>query len=143
MSYAESTSVPVDRSRIEVEKILQRYGATEFFYGTSPKGEGIGFVYKNIPIKIGIPMPKTGSDRQDQQERRRLWRVLVIALKAKLELVDSRITSFEDEFLAQTCLPKSSGYSTVGDWAKEQIGVIIETGKMPKLLSSGMGSEND
>jgi hypothetical protein len=144
MSYAESTSVPVDRSRTEIERVLQNYGASEFFYGTSEKGEGIGFVYKGRPIKIGIPVvpKKNYSDNQSgenkrQQERRRLWRVLLIALKAKLELVNAGLVSFEDEFLAQTCLPKATGYSTVGDWAKEQIGTMITTGKMPKLLMAG------
>jgi len=138
MAYAKNTKVPIDRSRAHIERVLENYGAEEFFYGSSPRGKGIGFKYKGRVIKIGVPIPKreeypnnqTGRMKWEREERR-LWRVLLIALKAKLELVDAGITSFEDEFLAQTCLPDGSA---VGDWAKEQIGVMIETGKMPKLL---------
>jgi hypothetical protein len=142
MPYAEKTSVPIEQSRLEIEKVLIKYGATAFFYGSSPKGKGIGFEYKRRTIKIGIPIPdrkkysntQTGEFHWRQEERRR-WRVLLIALKAKLELIDAELTTFEDEFLAQTCLPDKS---TVGDWAKAQINTIIETGKMPNLLTDGI-----
>ena len=142
MSYAEKTSVPVARSRDEIERILTKYGADQFFYGTSIKGKGIGFAYKGRAIKIGIPMPleseygdgATAENKWKQEERRR-WRVLLIALKAKLEMIDAGLTTFEDEFLAQTCLPDGG---VVGDWAKTQIDTMIEGGKMPNLLPAGL-----
>ena len=139
MSYAENTKVSIGKSREEIERTLMRYGADEFFYGTSPKGDGVGFKYKGRPIKIGIPLPKRDEYKSTQageknweREKRRLWRVLLLALKAKLELIDSGITSFEDEFLAQTCLPTGE---TVGDMIKPQIETMIAGGKMPKLLT--------
>lgn len=33
MSYAINTSVSVDKSRVEIERTLQRYGADQFMYG--------------------------------------------------------------------------------------------------------------
>ena len=106
--YAKNTKVPVDRSKAEIENVLIRYGADEFFYGRSAKGDGIGFKYNGRVIKIGVPKPNERDYPTEQklaQERRRRWRVLLIALKAKLELIDAQLTTFEDEFLAQTCLP--------------------------------------
>jgi hypothetical protein len=138
MSYASQTKVPIERSREEIERVLHNYGADEFFYGSSAKGKGIGFRYKGRIIKIGIPIPprtdysasQFGEYKWQQEERRR-WRVLLIALKAKLELIDAELTTFEDEFLAQTALPDGS---SVGDWARTQINDMIEAGKMPKML---------
>ena len=37
MAYAEATSVPVDRSKSEIERTLDRYGATHFAYMITPK----------------------------------------------------------------------------------------------------------
>jgi hypothetical protein len=142
MAYAEKTSVSVKKSRDEIEQLLTKYGADQFFYGSSIKGKGIGFAYKGRAIKIGIPMPDKGTygfsqagQKKWEQEERRRWRVLLIALKAKLELIDVGLTTFEDEFLAQTCLPDGG---VVGDWAKNQIDTMITAGKMPQLLPSGM-----
>lgn len=138
-NYAANTIVPIERSRAEIERTLMRYGADEFFYGTSLRGDGIGFKYKGRPIKIGIPLPKRDDYKSTQagekaweREKKRLWRVLLLALKAKLELVDSGIVSFEDEFLAQICLPNGG---TVGDIIKPQIETMITDGRMPKLLT--------
>lgn len=138
MSYAENTKVPVERSRIEIEKILKRHGVDSFFFGTSPQGDGIGFEYKGRTIKFGIPLPKrddfkpTRTGEQDyKRSMRQRYRVLVIALKAKLELVDIGLTTFEDEFLAQTCLPNGT---TVAETVQPQIQQAITKGKSPKLL---------
>jgi hypothetical protein len=33
MKYAEQTQVPVDSSKSEIERLVQKYGATEFAHG--------------------------------------------------------------------------------------------------------------
>lgn len=146
--YAENTSVPIERSKTEIEQTLIRYGAEEFFYGTSSRGSGVGFKYKGRVIKMNVPMPdrRNYPDNQSGETKwmraqRRLWRVLLLALKAKLELVDSGLTTFEDEFLAQTCLPKSAGGGTVSDYLQPQIQKMVESGKMPDLLLLTDGKE--
>lgn len=139
--YAANTKVPVERSRAEIERILRRYGIENFFFGTSPRGDGIGFNYNGRNIKFGIPLPKKDEFKTNQTGEqdykraiRQRYRVLVIALKAKLEMVDIGLTTFEDEFLAQTCL---TGGETVGEALKTQIETMLLTGEMPKLLPSG------
>lgn len=136
--YAKNTKVPVDRSKIEIERTLNRYGIEEFFYGTSPRGDGIGFKYNGRTIRFGIPLPKrkdfrdtTTGEADYRRAIRQQWRILLLALKAKLELVDAGLTTFEDEFLAQTCL---QGGQTVGAALQPQIEKMLATGEMPKLL---------
>ncbi|MGA1979480.1 MAG: hypothetical protein ABSG99_02790 [Sedimentisphaerales bacterium] len=136
--YAENTSVPIERSKVEIERTLIRYGAEEFFYGTSSRGSGVGFKYKGRVIKMNIPMPdrkkypaNQSGETKWMQAQRQLWRVLLLALKAKLELVDNGLTTFEDEFLAQTCLP---GGGTISQHLQPQIDKMVESGKMPDLL---------
>lgn len=140
--YAANTKVPVERSRLEIERTLVRYGVEAFFYGTSHKGSGIGFKYKDRAIQMSVPLPerKDFADTQAgegdwKREHRRLWRVLLIAIKAKLELVDAGLAKFEDEFLAQTCLP---GGGTVSQVMQPQIETAIKEGRMPKLLTEGI-----
>lgn len=139
MSYAQTTRVPVERSRAEIEKTLIRYGVDGFFYGRSAeRGGGIGFKYKGRLIKIAVPLPDKGeyeSEQKYNQEYRRRWRVLLLALKAKLELVDAGLVSFEDEFLAQTCLPDGS---TVAQYYQPLIDEAVKDGKMPKALLPGI-----
>lgn len=133
--YASHTSVPIDRSKAEIEKTLMRYGVDNFFYGKSAKrGGGIGFKYKGRVIQIGVPFPNAADFSTDQkfnQEYRRRWRVLLLALKAKLELVNAGLVSFEDEFLAQTCLPDGS---TVSQYYQPLIDNAVKEGKMPIAL---------
>ncbi|MCI0440386.1 MAG: hypothetical protein L0177_14825 [Chloroflexi bacterium] len=72
------------------------------------------------------------------QAVRSAWRSLLICIKAKLEAVETGITSFEDEFLAHFVLPDRS---TVGDWLKPQLDRAYELGAMPDMLSLPAGEE--
>jgi len=51
-------------------------------------------------------------------------------VKAKLEAVDSGITTFEAEFLAHFVIP---GGGTFGEYAIPQIEEVSKTGQMPLL----------
>ena len=150
--YAQGTSVPIDRSRSEIEKVLRRYGADQFVYGWSKEHENsVGFRFNGRKILFRVPLPRweefqetpTGLCRPDaaiekmvaQGERQR-WRALLLVIKAKLEAVDAGITSFEDEFLANTLLP--SGV-TVGEWSYHHIEQAISAGEMPPLLPAKAG----
>jgi hypothetical protein len=66
----------------------------------------------------------------DQAVRQR-WRALVLVLKAKLEAIESGISSFEDEFLAQTVLPDNT---TVGGFMRPQLDRAYELGVMPSAM---------
>ncbi len=136
--YAENTQVSADRSKAEIERTLLRYGVDGFMYGISAKGAGIGFSFKGRTIQLNVPLPKRDDYRPNktgemnwQKECRRLWRVLLLWIKANLEVVESGLITFEDVFLAQTCLPSGM---TVAQDIQEKIEQMVTTGKMPKLL---------
>ncbi len=145
--YAEKTTVPIDRSKIEIEQTLKRYGATGFMYGWSADICVIAFEMSNRRIKIQLPMPDpngftktpTGKRRTTVQAQnahaqatKQRWRALALFIKAKLEAVESGITTFEAEFLDGTMLPSGQ---TVGEWLKPQIETVYDGGQMPPLLS--------
>jgi hypothetical protein len=147
--YAENTSVSSDASRAEIERTLQRYGASSFAYGWEDLVAMIGFKMRSRQIKFVLTMPDPKARRFTHTEARgwerdaksaqaewekacrQRWRALALVVKAKLEAVEAGITTFEDEFLAATMLPNGS---TVRDWAAEQIETAYQTKQMPALL---------
>ena len=125
MPYAERTKVPVDRSRTEIERTLARYGADAFGYGWDAGRAAISFRANGRHVRFTMPV---GDDPQDERRR---WRALVLVVKAKLEAVESGITTFEDEFLAHIVLPDNR---TVTEWLKPQLEIAYESGGMPRQL---------
>ncbi len=151
MSYARKTSVPVDRSRFQIEHILSRYGAEQFAYATSRQGAMIGFRVHDRNIKIMVPLPDATSkqfthsknghelaesvvEKRVDQEVRRRWRALLLVIKAKLEAVESGIAEFEVEFLPYIVLP---GGQTVAQQALPNVTRAYETKKNIPLLGPG------
>ena len=137
--YARDTTVSADRSKAEIEKTLIRYGVDEFMYGRSASGAGIAFTLKGRTVKLNVPLPKRDDFRPNktgemawEKECRRVWRVLLLWIKANLEVVESGLITFEDIFLAQTCLPDGS---TVGQSIQKTIDAMATSGKMQKLLT--------
>lgn len=154
-TYAQNTSVGSDRSRNEIEKTLSRYGATGFMYGWNKGNAIIAFEANERRVKFILHLPdktspeftrtptgrKTRSPSQVEQAYeqsvRQKWRALALVIKAKLEAVESEITTFEEEFMAHLLLP---GGQTVGDWMGPQIEHAYETGQMPPLLPEIAGA---
>ena len=134
--YAKNTSVSVSKSKSDINKILVGYGIDEYFMGSSPRGEGVGFKYEGRVYKHNVPMPKKEDYRltsQYEQAVRQRWRIFYMSLKMKLEEVHDGGISFEDQFLSMMALPDGS---TVGDFMKlpENLSLIQKT-EMPKLLT--------
>jgi hypothetical protein len=147
--YAENTSVSSEASRGEIERTLQRYGATEFAYGWKESAAMVGFTMRGRQIKFVLTMPDpksrefTHTAARDwprepaaahaewEKACRQRWRALALVVKAKLEAVEAGITTFEDEFLAATMLPNGS---TVGEWAASQVAEAYKSNRMPALL---------
>jgi hypothetical protein len=142
--YAERTSVPVDRSRAEVERLLVKNGATQFVFGAA---DGQALLAFEIPttdaggdrvkrrLRFLVPMPTMGRGTTEQRvkaETRRRWRALLLVLKAKLEAVSSSIVTFDQEFLAHIVV---EGSTTVGDRFVPTLSMAIEQGgNLPPLL---------
>ena len=149
MAYAENTSVPVDKSKAEIERILQRYGADQFMSGWDLERAVVGFRMNGRQIRFIVQLPDRNDDefqftpgrrtKRDkskaysawEQACRQRWRALALVIKAKLEAVEAGITVFEDEFLAHIVLPDGQ---TVGEYMRPQIAIAYEKGSMPNLL---------
>lgn len=160
--YAEDTKVPVPRSREEFERLLERYGADQFVVGWDALVWQVGFRHAGRLYRLRVARPNPAdpayqfSERRTpsgfvtrqrrtaeqvasviDQEERRIWRVLVLVVKAKLEVIDLGLESFETAFMPYALLPDGS---TMAEWAEPQIQRAYETGRMPALLP-GLGDE--
>jgi hypothetical protein len=128
MRYAHRTTVAVERSRAEIEKTVQRYKADQF--GTALDIEGgramIQFRIKTWLVRFILPLPN-----RNEQDQRQRWRALALVIKAKLEAVESSITSFEEEFLPHIVTPDGR---TFGEWAVPQLRVMKEQGQLPDRI---------
>lgn len=123
MAYAEKTTVSVAKTRADIEDLIIRYGADQFISGFKENLAIIGFTMENRQIKFLLPLPdktdKTfwytagrGQKRSDdaayaawEQACRSKWRALYLIIKAKLEAVESGISTVEREFLYEIVLP--------------------------------------
>lgn len=135
--YASETKVPAERSKAEIETIVRRYGADQFVSGWKHGQAIVGFVMNGRQIRFVLPLPdqkEFTAVRQFEQAIRQRWRALALAIKAKLECVESGITTFEEEFLAHIVMPNGH---TAGEWLVPQIRAAYETKKMPPLLLAG------
>ena len=57
MPYAEETRVPIERSRTEIERTLERYGATAFSYGWDEQRAVLAFRAHGRMIRLELPIP--------------------------------------------------------------------------------------
>jgi hypothetical protein len=150
--YAADTTVPAERSRAEIERTLTRYGAGAFAYGWEGDRSVVGFKFNGRHIRLTLTMPERESlrripdkgrvmgfrDRTDTQLEtaydqacRQRWRALALVVKAKLEAIESGISTLEEEFLAWTVLPEGQ---TVGEWIAPQLEIAYRNGGMPEML---------
>lgn len=145
--YAAATDVSEEASRAEIERTLRRYGADGFMYGWQDNRALIAFRMQGRQIRFLLTMPAPNDEaftrhsrgarspesarRQWEQACRQRWRALLLIIKAKLEAVESGVSVFEDEFLANIVLPSGEG---VGAWLRPQIAAAYESGVMPPLL---------
>lgn len=116
--YAENTAVSSEQSRAEIEKTLRRYGATGFMYGWQETQAVVVFDFNKKRVRFTLFMPdqnerrfthtehrntprtKEQAYKEWEQACRQRWRALALVIKAKLEAVETDITTFEEEFLA-------------------------------------------
>ena len=154
MVYAADTTVTVERSKAEIEKILAGYGATSFAMGWQEGGASVAFTCHARFVRIKLPMPRPDEKRfthtssgaprsssaaasQWEKGCRARWRALVLLIKGKLEAVEAGIVTFEEEFLAHTLLPSGS---TVHETMGEPIAEAYRVGTMRPLMSGLAGT---
>lgn len=145
--YAEGTVVAAPKTRADIETYLQRRGATRFAFGYLEDRAGISFVANGRMVRFTVPTPKAeekevraraqklsksnwridpaGLERAIEEEDRRRWRCLLLAIKSKFTTVESGIETFEEAFLANIV---TSDNMTVYERIKlEQSGVKLLT----------------
>lgn len=150
-SFAARTEVSVSTSKAEIERIVERYGATGFMSAWSADKAVIAFAMEDRQVRFVLAMPDKAEKRfttyyrgsvpyqrepeqaakQWEQACRQKWRALALVIKAKLEAVESGISVFEDEFLANVVMPNGR---TVSEEIRPRIAAAYETGSMPPLL---------
>lgn len=149
MKYAEQTTVSSERSRAEIESTLGRYGATSFAYMWQRTTALILFEYNGKRIKFMLQLPSRDDKRithtpdrgilrtEESQEKayeqavRQKWRAWALVIKAKLEAVESGISVFEEEFIANIVLPNGQ---TTAEYILPQINDAYRIGQMPPIL---------
>lgn len=128
MKFAEGTTVPVSKTRGEIEALVEKYGASEFASGWMQGTASIQFAAKGRRVRFTVStpdedagrdvimkrprcryydrrhIPKEEAQEVADAEGRRLWRCLLLAIKSKLENVESGISTFDEEFLAHVVL---------------------------------------
>lgn len=153
--YAKDTSVTIDRSRAEIERTLERFGATGFMSGwdTENNTAMISFRLRGRYMRFRLDLPDPNDEefiykklnQSAYRERRTAiqakavweqackerWRALALLIKAKLAAVEAGVVSLNDEFLASVLLPDQR---TVGEWAQPQVDQAYTSGRMPPLL---------
>ena len=100
--YAEGTVVSVEKSQAQIQSLVRAHGATMFTTGWLAAGEAaVEFTIKGRRVRFTLAAPKgKGSKAGFEAEERRRWRCLLLAIRAKLEIVASGISEFDEEFLA-------------------------------------------
>lgn len=149
--YAASTDVSSSKSRDEIERTLQRYGADQFMYGWKDTDAVVGFRMEGRHVRFILPLPSRDAAEFNEyvsrgytkarapeaaaklyeQAVRQRWRALALVIKAKLEAVETGISVFEDEFMANIVLPDGK---SVSEWMRPQIAEAYRIGQMPSML---------
>ena len=147
--YAQDTSVPVEKSRAEIERLLMQHGADKFMVGSDSAKAMLAFQIRGKMIQFTLPLPDksdkrfrttpTGRIKRNEnaayegweQACRSRWRALFLCIKAKIEAVECGITSFESEFLAHFVMPDGK---TIGERLLPKLEDATSKGIMPRLM---------
>lgn len=149
--FAADTKVSVAASKAEIERIVERYGASGFMSAWSSDSAVIAFAMENRQVRFRLEMPKKearefnvymrGSVPYQREESaayklweqacRQRWRALALVVKAKLEAVECNISTFEDEFMANIVMPNGR---TVSEEIRPAIARAYESGAVQPLL---------
>jgi hypothetical protein len=125
MTYAKRTEVPVERSKAQIEHLVTKYGAKGFVTGWQGAQARVEFLAQGWHIRLMVVIP------DNAQAARQKWRALHLVIKAKLEAVDAKISSFEQAFAADIVMPSGK---TVWEEIQEPIRLSYEGKEPPRLL---------
>lgn len=146
--YAVATSVDASRTVTEIERTVERYGASSFAYGRTPEKGVVTFDMHGRRLRFVVPLPdkrerafgmtatgrmrtqKSAVDAWEQAARSR-WRALLLVIKAQLEAVECGILTLDEAFMANIVLP---GGQTVGELVTPDLDEAMRGGVLPSIL---------
>jgi hypothetical protein len=150
--FAADTDVSVEKTRIELERLLGQYKARSTAVFNSPTEAAVVFEMheRRVMFRMSLPdmamkefthknngaagwIQRSAQAQSAAWEKacRRRWRALLLAIKAKLVSVDEGIETFEEAFMAHVVMPDGQ---TVGDHVKPRIASAYKDQKMIPLL---------
>ena len=153
-TYAKNTEVTSDRSRQEIERTLERYGADEFAYMSKTGLAVIAFAMDGRRVRFQLPLPdrqspdftrtptgkvatESAARTKYEQAVRQKWRALTLVIKAKLEAIESQISTFEQEFGMAIVMPDGrAAIEHVAPWIES----AYASGQVSSLLAIEGGS---
>lgn len=125
--FAAKTDVSPQKTRAQIEDLLAKHKATSCAVYTSAREVAIAFEMTGRRVLFRLPLP----ERIREQEVKRRWRALFLAIKSKLLSVEEKIESFDDAFMAHIVMPDGQ---TVADHVRPRISQAYADGKMQPLL---------
>jgi hypothetical protein len=127
VTYARNTHVPPEKTRAEIERVVKKYGAKGFASAWQGDAVRIEFLCRDRHIRMTMIEPAA------MQPARSKWRSLLLLVKAKLEAVDAKITTFEEAFLGDIVMPDGR---TVWESTREPIKIAYDKKEPANLLSA-------
>ena len=164
MSYAQGTTVPVEKTLEEIRRLLKRNGCEGFGQIEQGGRMAIQFILEGLQYRFVVDEPileewqeayyedryantslsstaiRNRMKKMDWQneldaEVRRRWRARLLWLKATLEFAEADGRDIiRQALLSQLVLP---GGQTMADWSAEALPQAYATGGMPPLLPGG------
>jgi len=147
VGYAHGTKVSAENSKTEMKRVVYKNGCANYQYVENEERAMVMFTRDERVIRFIVSFPppedrmftKTPTGRRRsasiaykeyEAETRRRWRALILCLKAKFEIVESGIASFETEFMPYMMLPDKR---TVAEAVAPLIEEAYKTKRMPRL----------
>ena len=104
MAY-EHSQVSVDKSQSAIRKLMTAHGATNIAFASAldPRMEGFQATVilegKPYGIRIAVPVRDKKNEKLQDQENRRVWRVLYHHIKGTFEAADSGVIDIRELLL--------------------------------------------
>lgn len=123
--YAEGTTVPAERTMAEIKKLVTANGGINWKYGEDSNRIILGFTVQDVDVRIEHTLPvstepqfaRDGRGRRRTQtevqraytaEVRRRWRVLLLRLKVRFEMMHEGDESAAQAFAAYLVGPDNT-----------------------------------
>jgi len=149
--YAEDTKISVQKSKLDIETLVTKHGATAFVSGWDEQRQShmIAFKLESLQIRYLFGRPQREDFTFTAQQKRRtpaqitaameqaeraLWRGLLLLIQAKFVAIADGIRTVEEEFLPDVVMPDNQ---TFREWASPHIKQWIAQDKIPKMLPGG------